>query len=97
MERLGRQGGLRVVTRVMGVAPDIVPDHTTIKIPLDIGDAFVLCTDGFWEHIYEKERSNVLRSNMPVQDTLAYLEQVLLSRVQPGNDNYTATIIKVVN
>lgn len=41
---------------------------------------FLLCTDGFWEWITEKEMAHCLRSATSAEDWLTRMEQIILSR-----------------
>lgn len=69
--------------------PDIAP-----TIPLVDGqDVFLLCTDGFWEYIYENEMEQLLRTSSTPEEWLHSMEALLLSRVPGDNDNYTAAAI----
>lgn len=77
-------------------------DEVNVEISdiLDITEgnyAFLLCTDGFWEYVYESEMEETLKSSdNPVQwlDQMALLIQ---SRVDGTNDNNTATAVWIIN
>jgi serine/threonine protein phosphatase PrpC len=56
-------------------------------------DAFLLCTDGFWEYVYEPEMEDLLQKAKDPQDWLKQMEKILLSRVSGENDNYTAAAV----
>lgn len=71
--------------------PEIMEDILTIKK----GDAFLLCTDGLWEYVYEEEmESELLQSSKP-KAFLKRLENLLLKRVEPEHDNYSAIAVMV--
>ena len=56
-------------------------------------DAFLLCTDGFWEYVYEEEMEDTLsRANDP-QQWLDAMLQIHSSRIPEGNDNFTAAVL----
>lgn len=56
-------------------------------------DAFLICTDGFWEHVLESEMQQDLnRSNDP-ESWLSMMEKRLRARVKEGHDNYSAIAI----
>jgi len=62
-------------------------------IPLAQGDAFLLCTDGLWDYVYELEMElDFAKSNHPAE-WLAYMETRLQERVDGTNDNYTAIAV----
>lgn len=55
--------------------------------------AFLLCSDGFWEYVYESEMEQMLRLSKDPQDWLNKMEALLKERVPADNDNYTAAAI----
>jgi serine/threonine protein phosphatase PrpC len=63
------------------------PSYTETVAP---GDAFILCTDGFWELIYEEEMTACLQRSATTEDWLANMLDILRSRLDAGSDNYTA-------
>ncbi len=62
---------------------------------LQAGDAFLLCTDGFWEYVLEAEMEQVLREQLAAKATLTALESRLHARARSGHDNYTAVLIEI--
>lgn len=65
-------------------------------IPVDDGfHAFLLCSDGFWEYVYEKEMEEEMEKVRTPREWLAAMEKLLLSRVKENNDNYTALAVFV--
>ena len=73
----------------------IPPDCDIYNSPLVAGDAFILCTDGFWEYVYEEEMEEALATSHSPEEALAKMEQRLLSRVTKYNDNYSAIVAVV--
>lgn len=61
--------------------------------PVEPGDAFLLCTDGFWEFVYEAEMEELLRSASGPAQWLHDMEQLLKTRIPAGTDNYTAAAV----
>ena len=55
--------------------------------------AFLLCTDGFWEYVYEEEMEQTLAQAKDPDDWIARMEKILLSRVNGNNDNYSASVV----
>lgn len=80
------------VLRALGgenAKPDISPE-----VELTEGqDVFLLCTDGFWEYVYEPEMEELLQTVQSPQQWLEEMEKILLSRVPSDNDNYTAAAV----
>ncbi len=79
---LGNNGKLRTT----------IPDR-----PLEIGegDAFLLCTDGFWEFVTEAEMEATFANSASPIDWLTQMEVILIRKAPPNHDNYTATAIFV--
>lgn len=79
---LGNNGKLR--TSVLEQAVAVNP-----------GDAFLLCTDGFWEFVTEADMQATLAKSANPTAWLTAMEHILLSRAPASHDNYTATAIFV--
>ena len=83
------------LTRVLGSAYYTAPDCAIINQPLEVGDGFIVCTDGFWEYVFDEEMEAEFAANPP-EAALAKMELRLLSRIRQFNDNYSAIVAKVV-
>jgi len=80
------------LTRVLGSDYYIPPDCDIYNGALAPGDAFILCTDGFWEYVYEEEMEQDLAASITPDEALMRMEQRLLARVTKFNDNYSAIV-----
>lgn len=80
------------VLRALGgdnAKPDVSP-----TIMLTRGqEAFLLCTDGFWEYVYEEEMEQLLQKNKEPEKWLAEMEKLIRKRAPENNDNYTAAAV----
>lgn len=56
-------------------------------------DAFLLCTDGFWEYIYEEEMESMLQKAQSPQQWLEEMKALLVTRTPEDNDNFTAAAV----
>lgn len=56
-------------------------------------DAFLLCTDGFWEYVYENEMEMTLAEADSPKDWIRRMERILKTRVPSDNDNFTAAAL----
>lgn len=56
-------------------------------------DAFLLCTDGFWEYVYETEMEDTLALAKDPQQWLDAMLKIHGTRIPEGNDNFTAAVI----
>lgn len=83
------------LTRVVGGKFFVLPDVTTLSRAPRGGDAFLLCTDGFWEYVRESEMEYAVKEYADPADALAFLEKRLLEEADDGHDNYTAILAYV--
>lgn len=65
-------------------------------VAIGSGDAFLLCTDGFWEYVLETEMENDLEAASDPANWLSLMEQRLLVRVKKNHDNYTALAVMII-
>ena len=67
----------------------------TGQAELKPGDAFLLCSDGFWEYDYQEEiQADLLKAETPAQWVqLMLLRQI--RRTPPGNDNFSVIAVFV--
>lgn len=59
------------------------------------GDAFLLCTDGLWEHVVEPRMAQALAGAADASGWLAALEADVRQHARPGHDNYSAIALRV--
>jgi len=81
--------------RTLGNADAVRPTVLESPVALTRGDAFLLCTDGFWEYVTEPEMELTLAKSADPDTWLRTLAVRLLARAEPGNDNYTAAAVFV--
>jgi serine/threonine protein phosphatase PrpC len=56
-------------------------------------DAFLLCSDGLWEYVDEREIIEALHDAGSAEDWLRLLEAHVLARGRPGQDNYSGLAV----
>jgi serine/threonine protein phosphatase PrpC len=81
--------------RALGTDGDLHPTFQDEKKTVKHGDAFLLCTDGFWEYVSEAEMENTLKDSSSPDLWLQNMENILLGKVKGKHDNYSAIIIFV--
>jgi PPM family protein phosphatase len=72
-------------------------EYSESVISLQPGDVFLLCTDGFWEYIFESEMEGQLAQSSDPDKLLQGLHGLLLSRAPSDIDNYTALALTCSN
>lgn len=58
-------------------------------IPYKKGDAFLLCSDGFWEYVLEEEMEIDLSKSETAKEWVEYMLVRLLLKFSSENDNFT--------
>lgn len=82
---------LRSIGSEEAAAPDIrIFEHSILP-----GDAILLCSDGFWEYVLEKEMLHTLSWTLSAENWLKSMIQHLKRRTRGiDNDNNTAIVIR---
>lgn len=83
---------LRVVGENRELRPEIGPE-----VKLEDGDAFLLCTDGFWEYVTESDMKACLNESSSTNTWLNKMEEILRSRTAENSDNYSALALSIKN
>ena len=66
-------------------APDVLERELTVQA----NDAFLICTDGAWEHVIERQIEDCLASAASPEGWLRQIEASLLEVAPKGHDNYS--------
>ena len=75
--------------KVLGSSERLELKRLPQQIPTECGDAFLICTDGFWEYVHEREMEcDLLKSASPKEWCDRMLKRLLLKTGNNG-DNYT--------
>jgi PPM family protein phosphatase len=81
------------VLRALGSEDGARPDIYLSELPVTERDAFLLCTDGFWEYVLEPEMEVDLNKSSTPKQWLSYLTERIGKRVDGKNDNMSALAI----
>lgn len=92
-DKLRKGPDRNVLIASLGGDDGFQPDVIDAPVTLQPGDAFILCSDGFWEHLSDRAMESALQRVASPEDWLSSLEQVVLSAARPGQDNYTAIAV----
>jgi len=80
--------------RAIGIPWDNPQFELSEIYPAKKFDAFLLCSDGFWELIAEKQMQKLLKTSKTPQEWLTQMEKVVLENGADVNmDNYTAVAV----
>lgn len=83
------------LARCLGNTDTLRVSVSSEPIQMQPGDAFLLCTDGFWEYVLEAEMLEDLSAAPDVQH---WLDRMLVrhkTRVDGTHDNFTAVALRV--
>lgn len=70
-------------------------EYSNSRVAINAGDAFLLCTDGFWDYVNEVEMEDSLQEAADPKTWLELMEQILLARAEANHDNYTALAVMI--
>ena len=77
----------------LGVQGEIDP-HTVVRpVELRAGDAFLLCSDGWWDSLNALSIATTLETSRFADAWLAAMEQLIDARKAPRQDNYSAVAV----
>ena len=80
--------------RVLGADDDSLKPFITQKEPRNKGAAFLICTDGFWEHIVEKDMEKTLKRSNTTRGWIGLMEKIVIKKGKGKNmDNYSAIAV----
>jgi len=79
------------LVRALGSRDEVKVDIKRIKCKK--GDSFLLCSDGFWEHVLESEMLEDLTVATSVNEWLAIMRKKVETRIRPNGDNHSAIAI----
>ncbi len=81
--------------KVLGTDANLKVEILESPMVPEKGDAFLLCTDGFWEYVLEGEMEEDLNKAHDPETWVNRMNQRLLDRVEKDNDNYSAIAVFV--
>lgn len=81
--------------RSLGADEPAQPTLASAPLALVPGDAFLLCSDGFWELVAEAEMARALAASVDPADWLRRMERDLRAAARGAYDNYTAIAVQL--
>lgn len=93
-DRAAKHPARSQLTRSLGATLTLQVDLA--RQPIEVGDAFVLCSDGLWDEVARSEISQVVSAAGP--DAGAAADQLVAMAVERGAvDNVTAVVVRIVS
>ncbi len=81
------------ITRSLGDSGEANPEVAESAAALQPGDAFLLCSDGFWEGVPEERMLDVLDGAASPDDWIDEMATYIEDTAEEGHDNYTAVAV----
>ena len=91
--RAGTAPNRAVLTGSLGGTDSFFPVVTPAPQPLQAGDAFLLCSDGFWDWVDDRALESAWRGATQPDEWLHALEAGFADRMRAGSDNYSAIAV----
>lgn len=90
-KQMGTHPDQGALTRSIGVGKKINPSCKTHQTKLKQGDALLLCTDGFWEHINQNEILSLAKSKDADKDINRWIKTAI-ERANQRSDNVSVEL-----
>ena len=83
------------LVRVLGRSDNVSPDISALTVLP--GDAFLLCSDGFWELITENEMIAARTDTKTAAEWLTKMRKIIENKIHDNSDNNTAIVIMAIS
>jgi serine/threonine protein phosphatase PrpC len=60
-----------------------------------VGSAFLLCTDGWWEYVTERDMEETYKNSSNIHDWLKRMIEIREENAPEDSDNYTAIVVMI--
>ena len=82
-----------VLTGSIGAIDSFSPDILDQPFPIEAGNAFLLCSDGFWSALGDSMIETTLQRADSPESWLNSMERCFSADIRPGFDNYSAIAV----
>ncbi|HEX8967329.1 MAG TPA: protein phosphatase 2C domain-containing protein, partial [Chloroflexota bacterium] len=89
-ERVRDHPGRNALTRTLGSR--LIPRPDYLRQPVQVGDQFVMCSDGLWSEVGDDEMADVIAQHQPARACQELLERALN---RDCGDNVSVQVIRV--
>jgi len=79
----------------MGTAEPVEPNTVPAPVPIADGDAFLLCSDGWWDELDNAAIEHTFAEARSPEDWLARMATIVAKAATPRQDNYSAVAVWV--
>ena len=83
------------LARYMGYNGEITPDVNAKPLVPKYGDKLMLCSDGVYNALTERELISTL--SLPADQAASALEAAVIAKGYPTQDNFTAVVLEFIN
>jgi len=88
-DELRRHPNRSALLTALGEEDHFAPGVLSQQLPVLPGDAFLICTDGLWEHVIEGQMEQSLARASSPEEWAQALERNVLRSAPKGHDNYS--------
>lgn len=78
------------LTKVLGLNETLRVGEVFEPVAVEAGDAFLMCTDGFWEYVDEHHMQKLLRRSDTPQQWMESMLRIISGNIKGDNDNLSA-------
>lgn len=84
------------LTKVLGLNETLRIAEIFEPVAVEEGDAFLMCTDGFWEYVNERRMQKLLRRSKSPDQWMSLMLGEISRKVKGNNDNLSAICAMIV-
>ncbi len=81
--------------KAVGKGEEAVPEMKELSMDRRVHNAFLICTDGFWEYVTEEQMEETLCASATPKEWLESMRWHIRDTAKEGNDNNTAIAVFV--
>lgn len=95
MEQIRFHSDRNKLLKAIGKGEEAVPEMKELSMDRSVLNAFLICTDGFWEYVTEAQMEETLRVAATPREWLESMRWYIQNTAKEGNDNNSAVAVFV--
>lgn len=95
VEQSRQHPGKNQLVAALGIEGEVDPHTVARAVHLLEGDAYLLCTDGWWDHFEPEDMADALHHASSPEQWLADMQGQIRAKASPQQDNFTAVAVWV--